>query len=635
MKEILNAQMNTALDRIVSDLTDLPETRPQQIKMAQVIRRFLHAKQNPGHSLLIEAGTGIGKSFAYLSALCEYIKSNLDTVVVIGTNTISLQEQLFQKDIPYVLRHYSGIVADKAKGRSNYICMRKLDALDTNLFEMDETQEFRDRIHEWLETDPSQSGERSDIPFDYETKHWRLIESDKSTCMDNFCPNKKECYFLKARNRLKNSHIIVANHALILSDYIQQILPAYNVLVLDEGHNFETNAQSVLTTSVKRYALLSIDAALNTTAIQSSIRSTKSLKKIAGIQADLRNNTHSFYNSLEIKRHTEPTENEHLEKIMSSLQQALIILEKAADKTLNPFYKLEVSKLAERIFTLNQNITDWFYHNDPNSVYWTEKDSINYCPLDIADKLQGFWQSKSTIITSATLTVNKSFEPFKRSLGLNENCYLLRYGSPFNYKEKSIVYQPKDAPVPNSSDYNAYVGKTIESILNKNSGKTFALFTSYRMMQEVYNELEPKFPDLNWLLQGTGSKEMLLVKFRENPSSVLFGTDTFWEGVDEELNCVIITKLPFEVPTTPIKEAQYELVKSRGGNSFMELSIPRCAIKLKQGTGRLIRNAHQKGIIVICDPRIQKPWGNIIKNTLPEMPWTNDLDSIDSYLSVG
>ncbi len=636
MKETLNAQMNTALHNVVCGLTSQPETRPEQIRMAQMIRRFLHFSQGKqGSLLLVEAGTGVGKSFAYLTALCEYIKTNPEAKAIIGTNTLSLQEQLYQKDIPYVLRHYPEITPNKAKGRNNYLCLRKLNDLDSNLFATEEAQEFRDKIYDWLKNDPTRDGERSSIPFEYDSKLWYMVESEKSSCIDNICPHKKECYFHKARTKLKDSNIIIANHALILSDYIQKVLPPYHILVLDEGHNFENNALSALTTTVKRYELLSVETALHTSIIQSALRSARALKKIEGIQKDLRNNTYDFFMSLEKRRYTEVEENQYAERIMAVLQQAIPILEKANDKAQSPFIKAEVTKLTERIVNIYQNIYDWTYQTHCNSVYWTEDNSIKFCPLDIADQLQDFWLSKNTIITSATLTVNRSFEPFKRSLGLRQNCYSLRYGSPFNYKEKSLVYLPPNAPIPNSNIYLAYLCKTIESVLNRKSGKTFVLFTSYKMMQDVYKELSPKFPDLNWLLQGTGSKEMLLSKFRENPHSILFGTDTFWEGVDEELNCVIITKLPFEVPTTPIKEAQYELIKSRGGNSFLELSIPRCAIKLKQGTGRLIRNSHQKGVIVICDPRIQKPWGKIIKNTLPEMPWTDNLDSIDSYLCVG
>jgi len=636
MKETLNIQINDALCRVVNGLASRPETRPQQIQMAQVIRRFLHFTQNSlGNQLLIEAGTGVGKSFAYLTAVCEYIKDNPEAKVVIGTNTISLQEQLYKKDIPYVLKHYPGLVFDKAKGRGNYICLRKLDDLSVNLFATDEVQEFVNRIFDWIHNDPAHDGERSSIPFKYDSKHWHLVESEAANCLENLCSYKKKCYFYKARARLKDSHIIVANHALILSDYMQQVLPEYQLLVLDEGHNFENNAFSVFTTAVKKYELLSIEAAFNLSLIQSALRSARSLKKIEGIQKDLRSCTQDLFNTLQHKRYTEPEENPYAERIMAAFQQSILILENAVEKASTSFVKAETAKLKERIINIYQNIYDWFYQTQPNSVYWAEENSIYFCPLDIASKLKDFWQSKNTIITSATLTVNRSFEPLKRSLGLNENCYSLRYGSPFNYKENALVYLPANAPTPKSDKYLAYLCRTISRVLDKSPGKTFVLFTSYKMMQDVYNELCPQYPNLYWLIQGTGSKEILLSQFRENPNSILFGTDTFWEGVDEELNCVIITKLPFEVPTTPLKEAQYELVKSRGGNSFMELSIPRCAIKLKQGTGRLIRNAYQKGIIVICDPRIQKPWGTIIKNTLPEMPWTDNLDLIDSYLSVG
>lgn len=636
MKETLNAQMNIALSQVVSGLQSIPETRPQQLAMAQMIRRFLHFSQGTtGKTLLIEAGTGVGKSFAYLTPICEHLRVNPDSKVVIGTNTISLQEQLFMKDIPFVLRYYPNIVAEKAKGRGNYICLRKLNEIETDLFAANDAQRFGAMINDWLETDPDQTGEKSQIPFQYDDKLWQLVDSEAGRCIDNLCEYRKDCFFQKSRSKLESSNIIIANHAMILSDYIQQVLPEYDTLVLDEGHNFEANSLSIMTKTIKSYEITNIVAALNRNLIKAALRSARKLTAIEGIQSDLKNTAQSFFGSLEAKRYMQPEINQHGERLLAVLEQAIPVLAQAIEKSPTPFIKTEVSKLKDRIFDIHETLFEWINQPLPGYVYWTEENSINHCPLDIAAELQGFWQAKNTIITSATLTVNRSFKPFRNSLGLSQNCYTLRFGSPFNYRENSVVYQPPNAPAPNSDDYTTYLCKTIETILNKKSGKTFVLFTSYRMMQSVFTEISPKFPQFNWLLQGTGSKEILLSNFRENPNSILFGTDTFWEGVDEEINCVIITKLPFEVPTTPIKEAQYELVKSRGGNSFMELSIPRCAIKLKQGTGRLIRNTYQKGVIVICDPRIRKPWGKIIKNTLPEMPWTEELESIDTYLSVG
>ncbi len=198
MKEVLNNQIGKALDSVINGLNNKPEIRPQQIKMAQMIRRFLHFSQNAkGNTLIIEAGTGVGKSFAYLTAVCEYIQTKSDAKVVIGTNTISLQEQLYQKDIPYVIKNYPGITSAKVKGRNNYICLNKLNDLDTNLFADDDIQDFISQIHEWLEEDTGHNGEKSDIPFEYENKFWRLIESDGTACIDIQCPFKKDCHFFK------------------------------------------------------------------------------------------------------------------------------------------------------------------------------------------------------------------------------------------------------------------------------------------------------------------------------------------------------------------------------------------------------------------------------------------------------
>ncbi|WP_054697651.1 ATP-dependent DNA helicase [Syntrophomonas palmitatica] len=617
-------------------MQNIPEIRQEQIKMSQYIRRFLDFAKKPSHSFVVEAGTGIGKSFGYLIPVCEYIKSSPEAKVVIGTNTINLQEQLYNKDIPFILHYYPDLTFEKAKGKNNYVCLHKLEESEYNLFSSTEKQEFIHKINTWLQTELGREGDRSHIPFQYNEKLWSVVCAESTACLEEMCPHKRKCYFNKARQRLKKADIIVTNHALVLSDYyIQKVFPEYDILILDEGHNFETNAYSIFTTTINQYDFFKLQAVTNSKTCQGAFRKARALGKIKQFQQDINNAAIDFFLSLEDKRFIEPTNNPYAEQLLAVLQGVMPVLNNTININQVQFVQLELIKLTERILSLIDQLKIWLYQTETGYVYWAENKEIYYCPLNIAAKLRDFWQTKNTVITSATLSVNQSFKIIKQNLGLTENCYSLRLRSPFNYKDNAIVYQPNNAPSPDMDNYNSYLCNTIISVLEKAPGKTFILFTSYKTMQDIYTRVTSKIRGFNWLIQGTGSKESLLTDFRNNPNSVLFGTDTFWEGVDEKINCVIITKLPFEVPTTPIKEAQYNFIKSRGGNPFIDLSLPRCAIKLKQGVGRLIRSSQQQGVLVICDPRIKKPWGKIIINTLPEMPWTNNLDLIDRYLNAG
>ncbi|NLT52910.1 MAG: ATP-dependent DNA helicase [Ignavibacteria bacterium] len=354
-------------------------------------------------------------------------------------------------------------------------------------------------------------------------------------------------------------------------------------------------------------------------------------QKIDKAKDTLRIYSSVFFPALEEKTYLKE-ENHDAMNMIGVLKEIKNITGRAIDMNDNEYIKKELTKVLEQCADIADKIETWAMQTQENNVYWATDKEICYCPIDIANILQQFWATKNTVITSATLTVNKSYKALRQALGLQEQCWGLRLDSPFNYRENAVVYCPSNAPLPNTEEYTAYLCQTIKNVVKKVSGKVFILFTSYAVMRACHAELATDKKH-TWLLQGSSSKELLLQEYRQHGNSILLGTDTFWEGVDEIINCVIITKLPFEVPTTPIKKAQYDLVKSHGRSPFMDISLPRCALKLKQGAGRLIRNASHRGAVVICDPRIKKPWGNIIKNTLPDMCWTEDLNAIDAYIN--
>lgn len=628
MKEALNNQVLQSIQSIVAQLETNPEHRPEQIAMAQTIRRYYnHVGNNPGHALLVEAGTGVGKSFAYLTAICETIKSTKETVVI-STNTISLQEQLTRKDIPFVLKQYPELTYEKAKGRNNYVCLNKIDKILADLFVEEETQEFIDQVIEWLKT--NETGECSDIPFNYTKSQWAEINADITTCIGEHCPFKGKCYVNKARAKLEKANIIITNHAMVLSDYLNSVLPPYEKLIIDEGHNFESVALNIFTVTVNQYDIYKLQQRLNVSILQAAYARAELSKKIDKAKETLRIYSSVFFPALEEKTY-QKEECKDAMNMVGILKEISKITEKAIEVNDTEYIKMELTKILESLQDTANKIETWVTQTQDYTVYWANEREICYCPLDITSKLQAFWATRNVVITSATLTVNKSYIALRRSLGLQDQCWGLRLDSPFNYRENAVVYCPSNAPQPNTKEYTTYLCQTINDVIQKASGKVFVLFTSYSVMRACYSELSTN-TNFKWLLQGESSKELLLEEYREYDNSVLLGTDTFWEGVDEKINCVIITKLPFEVPTTPLKQAQYELVKSRGRNPFMDLSLPRCALKLKQGAGRLIRSASHRGAVVICDPRINKPWGEIIKNTLPDMCWTEDLNAIDAYI---
>ncbi len=632
MKNKLNSQAKNALNKIVNKLNQ-SEVRLEQIQMTQFLSRFLDYAKNPGQASVIEAGTGVGKTFAYLTAFCEYIKSvpiDQRSKIVIATNTINLQEQLIKKDIPVLQELYPGIRFEKAKGRNNYVCLRQLAETDNgNLFINDKEEKEIKKISDWVYN--SETGDRSEMDFEVEYTTWKSIASDAASCYGNNCPYYSDCYCERAKKKLKKADIIITNHAKVLANMQNESLPEYSHILIDEAHNFENNALKALTIEISLQRIKSIIRKINGSYCQAGLRRVKKLTTMNATLQGIESNTQEFLDSLPEGRIKTAIDFVKGELLITQLNAVIGILQSALSEE-KSIIQNELNLVIEEAAKLSIEVRAFTFQEFESHVYWGKNGKAFFAPTSTSF-LKSYWSNKTAVLTSATITVAGSFKPFIWGLNLNPNkTYSLKLNSPFNYKENALVYTPAKAVSPKESQYNEYLIKTIPEIIKKTGGKVFVLFTSFAMLNAVYEAIEADLSGFKLLRQGQGNKDYLLQEFKNSDKPVLFGTDSFWEGVDEDLNCVIITKLPFAVPTDPIEEARYEIIKNAGKNPFIMKSIPTCALKLKQGAGRLIRNSEKRGVIVICDPRINAKWGKPIIHTLPEMLWTDNINLIDTYM---
>lgn len=634
MKEIINKRIEKQLKEVTSNL-EIPEIRDEQLIMSQNLCRFLNYAENPGLGYLIEAGTGVGKSFAYLIALFEHLKNNTEDreKAIIATNTINLQEQLLNKDIPAVQKFYPDLKVEKAKGRNNYVCLRQLKGTyEGNLFINDEADEVFVKIETWLDRDNG-SGDRADVPFKVDNDTWHEISSSAESCHGNNCPFNNKCYYNKAIRKIQRADVIIANHALILTDIKNSFLPNYTYLIIDEAHNFEKNALKAFTVEINKYRFNRIIKKLKNSYCQAGLRRAKKIEVLEKWFYNIELLADNFLNGLPDGRIYEKPDFIHGEKLLNELYQISTILQSTITKNETTIIKVELEKAVDEIAVLALDIEQFLMFNSENNVYWCKNKKACYAPITTSF-LQNFWKGKTSVLTSATLTVADSFTNIVMNLNLDKkNIFTLKLDSPFDYKNNAVVYLPSFAISPKEEEYTDYLIQVIPDIVQQTNGKTFVLFTSFSLLNEVFDAVKSKLQNYMLLKQEKGNRDIILKKFRENGNTVLFGTDSFWEGVDEDINCVIITKLPFAVPTEPIEEAQYEKLKREGKNPFFLKAIPNCALKLKQGTGRLIRNSQKKGVIAILDPRIKASWGNTIVKTLPEMQWINNINKVDNFFN--
>ncbi|MEN6477895.1 MAG: helicase C-terminal domain-containing protein [Rectinema sp.] len=647
------------------------EPRPSQVQMAGDVAATL----NDGGVMVAEAGTGVGKSFAYLVPAFAWALRN-DERIVVSTATINLQKQLIDKDIPVVASLFrKPVKAVLVKGRGNYLCKVRLsEALDEEGLLADADHPLR-RIAAWDES--GSSGDRADLPFWPEDQVWNRICSEAESCLGLRCFHREECHLLSVRKAAADAQIVVANHHILFADLASRlrgagyeqtaVLPAYRALVLDEAHAIESSATSLFSESLSKFSVYrrlarirrknrgrEFGVAIRLLALPgfSSRRFDgldRALSEARAAVADFEREALGLFGKERTVRLAlrDPDNERRISGPAGALERALLavsgILGDALDDCPDSlaqesaYFEAKASqrKLGE-LASLCAKFKEFDAHAE--TVFWLEKSRLSSgeifvdfvaSPLDIAATMRDavFGKMRSSICTSATLSVGGSFDFWMNRTGLDrkrEDLAARSYPSPFPFRTNALLAVDRGAPAPDNPDSRAYINRAVLRLIKASRGRALVLFTSYEALLSAYETAKPEMEALGivCMRQGMDDRSRLLAAFRDDISSVLFATDSFWEGVDapgETLSLVIICKLPFRVPTDPVQMARAEALEKRGGNSFMEISLPEAVIRFKQGFGRLIRHSEDRGAVVVLDPRlVTKRYGPVFVESLPE-----------------
>ncbi|MBK8190012.1 MAG: hypothetical protein IPK79_06135 [Vampirovibrionales bacterium] len=643
---------------ILGDFTGYERRKAQETMVARVWQAL-----ESGDSLIVEAGTGSGKSFGYLIPALLHRRRP----IVIATGTIALQEQLLDKDLPFLtqsqaLKAYLDGAEPNVKlvkGRRNYVCIQKLQELERTL--SPNAAESLHVSHLKSQLAMGWDGDRQSLDIAIPEALWQEVQSESDDCLGRRCRYYAENPYRRAREDLAEADVIIANHSLYLQDLAsgQALLPAHDVVIFDEAHNFKRYAMNAFTDRVGKFAstkllakisrrILPIPESLSAAVAQNEatilhflFRSAADSKRtVSRLSPDP-----GFRSAIAAQTAT-------LEEIRLWLEsmdlQQLSLLEPDAQ---NPGGAGKDMRAVQREKLLNQLAGlalrwECFALEDPFSrdrVNWVEIDrerlyfELRSTPLDIAERLAPIlWEEKTSILTSATLSVNRSLAFCKRDLGLPPETRDLALPSPFDYARQCVLYLPKSMPDPNDPMFLPACADEIEAILRASQGRAFALFTGYDAMTRVADALIPRLP-YPARVQGEMPRHRLIEWFKTTPHSVLFATATFWEGVDipgESLSCVIMDKIPFSPPDDPVNQAAVDRMKARGLDWFGDYVLPQATIRLKQGFGRLIRSGGDRGLAAILDPRLRsKGYGRQILRSLPEVEIIDDLAQTSVFMA--
>ena len=634
------------------------EYRPGQLEMAKAVERALTERRH----LIVEAGTGTGKTLAYLLPALRTGQR-----VIVSTGTKALQDQLFFRDIPFLETLLGDLQVCYMKGRANYLCRHKLTTLRdqpilSGLEEIDQYQQ----IAEWERT--TETGDRAELSGLPESSAlWQKLDARSEACLGSTCPDYRRCFITEMRRRALESDIIIVNHHLFFADLaVKQeasaaadagVLPDAAAVIFDEAHELEEVASNYFGLSVSnlRFEDLARD-------IDTQLRCKENADRIPAATQQLRERARLFFAGLPITVDgRQPfTEREHFLETSGDLYLAvrstLQVLESEIDRL--PDIE-EAPGLKKRVSRLRTELEFLLESNSTNMVYWMERrvsgggapnvqrsplrnsaarhTFIQATPIDVSELLHElvFEQIPSVVLTSATLTVQGGFQHLRRRVGMTEARELV-VPSHFRYGEQALLYLPPNMPDPREPEFQEAAARCIQRVLDLSRGRAFCLFTSYSQMRQLYERLLPVL-DYPILLHGTAPRKALLEEFRATPNAVLFGTSSFWQGVDvqgEALSCVIIDRLPFSVPSDPVVQARMKAIEEAGGRPFFDYQVPEAVLTLKQGFGRLIRSLEDRGVLVLLDPRIRRQrYGQTFLQSLPPYRMTDTITDVENFFS--
>jgi ATP-dependent DNA helicase DinG len=636
------------------------EYRPGQLEMAKAVETALAERRH----LIVEAGTGTGKTLAYL---LPALRSGQR--VIISTGTKALQDQLYFRDVPFLESLLGDLRVCYMKGRANYLCRHKLVSLRNQpiLTGLEEIDQYR-QIAEWEQT--TETGDRSEIAGLPEASAlWAKLDARSDACLGSTCPDYRRCFITEMRRKALESDIIIVNHHLFFADLAVKreaagapdagVLPDAAAVVFDEAHELEDVASSYFGLSVSniRFEELARDA-------EAMLRGKEGAGNMPGLTQQLRDRARLFFSALPMAGDgRQPfTQREEFLEGSGDLYLGVTATLRRLEAEMEDLKNVEEAPgLRKRVARLRSELEFLLESHANNTVYWLERrvyggadrngpvvrpgrsqtrnTFVQATPIDVSELLSElvFETIPTVVLTSATLTVQGGFQHLRRRLGLKEARELV-VPSHFRYGEQALLYLPPEMPDPRDPEFPEAAARCIQRVLEISQGRAFCLFTSYSQMRDLYERLLPVL-DFPILLHGNAPRKALLEEFRSTPNAVLFGTASFWQGVDvqgEALSCVIIDRLPFAVPSDPVVQARMKVIEEAGGKPFFDYQVPEAVLTLKQGFGRLIRSLEDRGVLVLLDPRIRRQrYGQAFLQSLPPYRMTASITDVEKFFSPG